>query len=87
MQVRWKNEILFFASKFNFNMIELGLVRGLFSKKNKDDKKTLDKIFVPQAIIADHNNILPLEATYSVSSGNPLTELNVHSIYPAVFAS
>jgi len=87
MQVRWKNEITYIASKVNFNMVELGLVRGLFSKKNKDDRKTLDKIFVPQAIIADKNSILPFEATYSVSSGNPLTELNVHSIYPAFFAS
>jgi hypothetical protein len=43
-------------------------------------------MFVPDFLFDEKNSILPLDATYVLNNFKYYTELNLHSIYPALFS-
>ena len=42
-------------------------------------------MYVPEFLYKELDSNLPLDATYVLNNSNLLKELNVHTIYPALF--
>ena len=66
-------------------MVELAKVEGVFSKGQASNKVLQDKMYVPEFLFNKINSILPLDATHTSNNNKYSTELNLHTIYPALF--